>query len=228
MRLNIIFICNYYSKWSMYMNWGGGILCSALNLILLSNNGAFFTLSNLHDVSLNLANYEKYHFSGTHSKQCSRDDFLQMVDKISQLDIFAYKRDDITLKTIVHKRSKYIQTDDIVGITTEFWNAILFASSFEKVALFSKTETACDLYMTTCSENFANGYYGLFLKYEDGIATIIYKKVQSTNTFGLGLYIKFIEDDYVNNISKNSIKNTINYVMNTDDFPVENVVYEKK
>ncbi len=213
----------------MYMNFvGGGILCSALNLLLLSNNGAFFTLSNLHDVSLNLANYDKYHFSGTHSKQCSRDDFLQMVDKISQLDIFAYKRDDITLKTIVHKRSKYIQTDDIVGITLSFVGDILFSTSIEKVVSFSKTETTCDLYMTTCSENIANGYYGLFLKYEDGIATMTYKKVQNANTFGLGLYVKFIEYDYVNNLSKNSVKNTIDYIMNTDDFPVENVVYEKK
>jgi hypothetical protein len=81
--------------------------------------------------------------------------------------------------------------------------------------------------MTTCSENVVNGYYGLFLKYEDGIATMTYKKVQSANTFGIGLYVKFMETSYLT-ISKDSVKNTINYVMNTDDFSVENVVYENK
>ena len=212
---------------NMYMNWAGDILCSALNLIVLNNNGAFFTLSNLHDVSLNLANYDKYHFLGTHSKECSRDEYLQMVDKISQLDIFAYKYDNLTLKTVVHKRSKYIQTDDIIGITTEFWNDTLFATSIEKVALFSKTDNNCDLYMTTCSENFANGYYGMFLKYDNGVATLTYNKVQNTNTFALGLYVKFVETSYLLG-SKNSVRNTMNYVMNTDDFSVENVAYEKK
>ena len=72
--------------------------------------------------------------------------------------------------------------------------------------------------MTTCSENFANGYYGLFLKYEDGIATLTYKKIQSTNTIALGLYVKFVETSYLLG-SKNSVRNTINYVMNTTGFP---------
>ncbi len=206
------------------------ILCGALNLILLNNNGAFFSLSNLHDVSLNLAKYEKYHFTGTHTKQCSYDEYLQMVDKVSQLDIYAYKHDDITLKTIIQKPGKYVKLDDTVSITTYIIEDLLYITSFEKIAICSKTENSYELLMTTCSENVVNGYYQYNLKYVDGNATITYKKVQNASTFGFWILSKLVylnEQDFYNFTAK-YMAVSINYVSNSTDFLAENIIFENK
>jgi hypothetical protein len=208
----------------------GNILCGALNLILLNNNGAFFSLSNLHDVSLNLTKYEKYHFTGTHTKQCSYDEFLQMVDKVSQLDIYEYKRDDITRKTIIQKPDQYVKLDDIVSITTYILEDLLYITSFEKVAICSKTDNSYELLMTTCSENVVNGYYQYNLKYVDGNATITYKKSQSPATFMYGFIgrILYPTDQHYYDFTAKYMTMAINYVSNSTDFLAENVIFEKR
>ena len=210
--------------------FGEGVLCSALNLIVLNNNGSFFSFSNLHDASFDFSKYGKYHFTGTHTKRCSYDEFRQMVEKVSQLDIYAYKHDDITLKTIIHKPSKYVKLDDIIGLTTYMVTDLLYITSFEKVAICSKRKKSYEILMTTCIENVVNGYYLYKLKYADGVATITYKKVQNVSTFMFWLMgrILYPTDQSYYEFTAKYMAVSINWVADSTDFLAENVTFEKK
>ena len=210
-------------------NWGGGgAICLAFDLLVLNNNGAFSSLSNLHDTDV-LLDKKKYHFSGKYTCDAGRKQYSTMVDKIKRLDLFAYKTDDANLKTVVHKKNKIIEQDELVAITTYLIQDILYTTSYEKVAVLEETENSLSLCMTTCSENIVNGYYRFQLKYdvEKQQIQLKYSKVQSFTTLPLRMLIKINESSYIDD-SKKSVVNTFNYLFGDKTLSTADVKYHYK
>lgn len=193
---------------------GGGAICLAVDLLVLHNNGAFSSLSNLQDTDV-LLDKKKYHFSGEYTcDDPGRKQYLSIVDKIKRLDVFAYKIDDVNLKTVVHKKNNMVEQDEVVAITTGLVSDILYTTSYEKVALLEETENSLSLCMTTCSENIVNGYYRFQLEYdvEKQQLQLKYSKVQSFTTLPLRMLIKINENSYIET-NNTSVVNTVNYLL---------------
>jgi hypothetical protein len=209
-------------------NWGGGAICLAFDLLVLNNNGAFSSLSNLHDTDV-LLDKKKYHFSGKYTCDAGRKKYLTMVDKIKRLDVFAYKIDDVNLKTVVHKKNKIVEQDEVVAITTGLVGDTLYTTSYEKVAVLEETENSLSLCMTTCSENIVNGYYRFQLKYdvEKQQIQLKYSKVQSFTTLPLRMLIKINESSYIE-ANNTSVVNTFNYLFGDKILNKEDVKYHYK
>ena len=207
---------------------GGGVICLAFDLLVLNNNGAFSSLSNLHDTDV-LLDKKKYHFSGNYTCDAERKKYLSVVDKIKRLDVFAYKIDDVNLKTVVHKKNKIVEQDEVVAITTGLVSDTLYTTSYEKVAVLEETENSLSLCMTTCSENIVNGYYRFQLKYdvEKQQIQLRYSKVQSFTTLPLRMLIKINESSYIesNNLS---VVNTFNYLFGEKILDATDVKYNYK
>jgi hypothetical protein len=200
------------------------VICLAFDLLVLNNNGAFSSLTNLRDTDV-LLDKKKYHFSSKYTCDAKRKQYLAIVDKIKRLDVFASNIDDVELKTVVHKFDKIIKQDELVAFTTLFLNDKdkLYTTSYEKVAVLEESENSLTLCMTTCSENIVNGYYTFQLKYhvEKQQIQLKYSKVQSFTTLPLRMYIKIKESSYIE-ASKISIVSTFNYlfgdkILNTTD-----------
>ena len=49
-----------------------------------------------------------------------RTKYCQIVDKIKRLNVFTYKINDVNVKTIVNKKRKFVEQDELVSITTKF------------------------------------------------------------------------------------------------------------
>jgi hypothetical protein len=203
-------------------------ISSLLDILLLNNNGAFSSFSNLHNTNV-LLDKKKHHYSAKCSCSANRQKYLEIINKIKQLDVFAYKVDNVELKTVVHKTNKIVQEDDLVAITTSAINDILFTTSYEKIAVLEETRNTFILCMTTCSENVVNGYYTFKLKYDDDKQkiNIKYSKVQSYTTLQSRL-IKQINANSDIEEGKKSIINTINYLLNDNKLLTKDVKYEYK
>ncbi len=204
------------------------VICLAFDLLVLNNNGAFSSFTNLHDTDV-LLDKKKYHFSGKYTCDAERKQYLSIVDKIKRLDVFAYKNDDVNLKTVVHKKNKILEQDEVVAITTSFVTDTLYTTSYEKVAVLEETENSFSLCMMTCSENVVNGYYKFNLKYdvEKQQIRFRYSKVQSFTTLPLWIYIKINESEYIE-VSKRSIANTFNYLFGEKILDTTDVKYYYK
>jgi hypothetical protein len=208
-------------------NWGW-VICLAFDLLVLNKNGAFSSLSNLHNTDV-LLDKKKYHFSGKYTCDAERNQYLSIVDKIKRLDVFAYKIDDVDLKTVVHKINKVVEQDEVVAITTGLVGGTLYTTSYEKIAVLEETENSLTLCMTTCSENIINGYYRFQLKYDIKKQQIQlkYSKVQSFTTLPLRMLIKINENSYIesNNLS---VVNTFNYLFGDKILSTTDVKYHYK
>jgi len=209
-------------------SWGGWAICLAFDFIVLNNNGAFSSLSNLHDTDV-LLDKKKYHFSGKYTCDAERKQYLSIVDKIKRLDVFAYKIDDVKLKTVVHKKNKIVEQDEVVAITTGLVGDTLYTTSYEKVAVLEETENSLTLCMTTCSENIVSGYYRFQVKYdvEKQQIRLKYSKVQSFTTLPLRMLIKINESSYIED-SKTSVVNTFNYLFGVKTLNTTDVKYNYK
>ncbi len=209
---------------------GGGVICKALDFLLLNNNGSYFSFTNFHDEKIPL-DIQKYTFTGKYKQKCKKSKYLQIVDKIKKLDVFAYKVNDVNVKTIVHKKNNTIvKQDDLVAISTELLNDTLFTTSFEKVSVLEETENSLILCMTTCSENIVNGYYRFILNYDEDKKQIQlkYSKVQNFTTLPLRLLITIINKSTYIDSNKTSVMNTFNYLFQEDIFTKEDVKYSYK
>jgi len=207
---------------------GGWAICLAFDFIVLNNNGAFSSLNNLHDTDV-LLDKKKYHFSGKYTCDAERKQYLSIVDKIKRLDVFAYKIDDVKLKTVVHKKNKIVEQDEVVAITTYLIPDVFYITSYEKVAVLEETENSLTLCMTTCSENIVNGYYRFQVKYdvEKQQIRLKYSKVQSFTTLPLRMLIKINESSYIED-SKTSVVNTFNYLFGVKTLNTTDVKYNYK
>jgi hypothetical protein len=141
--------------------------------------------------------------------------------------VFAYKVNDVNVKTIVHKKNTIVKQDDLVAISTELLNNTLFTTSFEKVSVLEETENSLILSMTTCSENIINGYYRFILNYDEDKKQIQlkYSKVQSVTTLPLRFLTTIINKSTYIDANKNSVMNTFNYLFQEDIFTKEDVKY---
>jgi flagellar basal body-associated protein FliL len=81
--------------------------------------------------------------------------------------------------------------------------------------------------MTTCSENFVNGYYRFKVKYnvDNKQIELKYSKVQSFDTLLSWFLIKINETIYIED-GKTSIMNTINYLLNDTPLNINDVKYD--
>jgi len=185
-------------------------------------------LNNLHDTDV-LLDKKKYHFSGKYTCDAERKQYLSIVDKIKRLDVFAYKIDDVKLKTVVHKKNKIVEQDEVVAITTYLIPDVFYITSYEKVAVLEETENSLTLCMTTCSENIVNGYYRFQVKYdvEKQQIRLKYSKVQSFTTLPLRMLIKINESSYIED-SKTSVVNTFNYLFGVKTLNTTDVKYNYK
>ena len=206
----------------------GRVICLVIDFLLLNNNGAFSSFSNLHDTDV-LLDKKKYHFSGEYTCDAGRKQYLSIVDKIKRLDVFAYKIDDVNLKTVVHTKNKIVEQDEIVAITTGLVGDTLYTTSYEKVAVLEETENSLSLCLTTCSENIVNGYYRFQLNYdvEKQKIQLRYSKVQSFTTLPLWICIKIKESSYIesNNLS---VVNIFNYLFGEKILHKTDVKYHYK
>ena len=152
-----------------------------------------------------------------------------MVDKIKRLDVFAYKIDDVNLKTVVHKKNEIVEQDEVVAITVPRFSDTLYMTSYEKVAVLEETENSLSLCMTTCSENIINGYYRFQLKYdvEKQQIQLKYSKVQSFTTLPLRMLIKINESSYIE-VNNTSVVNTFNYLFGDKILSTTDVKYHYK
>ncbi len=143
--------------------------------------------------------------------------------------MFAYKIDDVKLKTVVHKKNKIVEQDEVVAITTSFGSDTLYTTSYEKVAVLEETENSLTLCMTTCSENVVNGYYRFQLKYdiEKEQIQLRYSKVQSFATLPLRMLVKINESSYIEK-GKTSVMNTFNYLFGVKALDTTDVKYNYK
>jgi hypothetical protein len=212
------------------------IIFVILNFIFLSNNGSFFSNTNMHDIKDVDFNLEinKHHFLGNHTFVSDKVKFDEIVTKLKFLDIFSYERDNKDLKTVIHRKNsdKPVNIDDVVSVTTRFMNDNLFTTSYEKVAILEETSNSFIMCMTSCSENIINGYYRVKVQFDENTnsITINYAKVQTIEPFILRTLIdnKFTGNQKYKDANINSVKNTINFLSGKDDFKLENVIYEYK
>ena len=134
---------------------------SILNFIFLSNNGSFFSNTNMNDVKDTDFNLEinKHHFLGNHTFVSDKNKFDEIINKLKFLDIFSYEHDNKVLKTVIHRKNsdKPVNVDDVVSVTTRFMSDNLFTTSYEKVAILEETSNSFIMCMTSCSENIING-----------------------------------------------------------------------
>ena len=208
-----------------FLQYLGNLVCLMFNIIVLNNNGAFSSFTNLHDKNISL-NKKKYIFSGEYIAKCNNVKYLEIVHKIKKLDIFAYKIDDINCKTIVNKKNIIVEQDDLITITNALIGDTLYTTSYERVAVLEETTNSLILCMTTCSENIINGYYRFILKYDEDKQEIQlnYSKIQSFTTFLLGFFINLNEIQYIES-NNTSIMNTINHLFQDKNFTIDNVEY---
>ena len=202
------------------------IICILFDFLVLNNKGAFSSFSNLHKKDV-LLDKKKYHFCCEYTCDAERTKYLSAVDKIKQMDFFVYKMDNDELKTVVHKKNKIVKQDDVVAITTIVISNNFYITSYEKIAVLEETENTMTFCMTTCSENFVNGYYRFQLKYNADTQQIglKYSKVQSFDTQLSWLLIKINETLYIED-SKASVANTINYLLNDTGLNIKDVKYD--
>jgi len=209
---------------------------SVLNFIFLSNNGSFFSNTNMNDVKDIDFNLEinKHHFLGNHTFVSDKNKFDEIVTKLKFLDIFSYERDNKVLKTVIHRKNsdKPVNIDDVVSVTTRFMSDNLFTTSYEKVAILEETSNSFIMCMTSCSENIINGYYRIKIYFDENTKsiTINYAKVQTIEPIILRTLIdnKITGNKKYTDANINSVKNTINFLSGKDDFKIENVIYEYK
>jgi hypothetical protein len=128
------------------------LLCKIFDAIILANNGAFSSFTNFNGKTIPM-DIKRYHFSGYYKTKCSKAKYNQIVDKIKQLDIFAYRVDELDFKTVVHKPAKYISENDLIGISSSFINDNFFITNYDKVSLLEETDTSLILCISSCSEN---------------------------------------------------------------------------
>lgn len=207
-----------------------------LNFIFLSNNGSFFSNTNMNDVKdadFNL-DINKHHFLGNHTFVSDKVKFDEIVKKLKFLDIFSYEHDNKVLKTVIHRKNsdKPVNIDDVVSVTTRFMSDNLFTTSYEKVAILEETSNSFIMCMTSCSENIINGYYRIKVQFDEktNSITINYAKVQTIEPFILRILIdnRFTGNQKYKDANINSVKNTINFLSGKEDFKIENVIYEYK
>lgn len=207
-----------------------------LNFIFLSNNGSFFSNTNMNDVKdadFNL-DINKHHFLGNHTFVSDKVKFDEIVKKLKFLDIFSYEHDNKVLKTVIHRKNsdKPVNIDDVVSVTTRFMSDNLFATSYEKVAILEETSNSFIMCMTSCSENIINGYYRIKVQFDEKTNSIAinYAKVQTIEPFILRILIdnRFTGNQKYKDVNINSVKNTINFLSGKEDFKIENVIYEYK
>lgn len=212
------------------------IIFVILNFIFLSNNGSFFSSTNMNDVKdvdFNL-DINKHHFLGNHTFVSDKVKFDEIVKKLKFLDIFSYEHDNKVLKTVIHRKNsdKPVNIDDVVSVTTRFMSDNLFTTSYEKVAILEETSNSFIMCMTSCSENIINGYYRIKVQFDEktNSITINYAKVQTIEPFILRTLIdnRFTGNQKYKDANINSVKNTINFLSGKDDFKIENVIYEYK
>ena len=211
-----------------FLKYLGNLVCIIFNFIVLNNNGSFSSFTNLHDKNI-LLNKKKYVFSGKYIKKYNKIKYLEIVDKIKKLDIFAYKIDNINCKTIVHKKNIIVEQDDLITITNALIGDTIYTTSYERIAVLEETNNSLILCMTTCSENIINGYYRFVLKYDEDEQQIElnYSKFQSFTTLLLRFFINLNEIAYIES-NNTSIMNTINYLFQDNIFTIDNVEYSYK
>ena len=204
----------------------GDILCLLFDLLILNNNGAFSSFTNLHDEDV-LLDKKKYHFFCEYTyDDAEKETYLSIVDKLKRLDFFAYKMDNVEMKTIIHKKNEIVKQDDSVAITTSLIPGVFFITSYEKIAVLEETENTFTLCMTTCSENMLNGYYRFQLKYnvDNKQIEIKYSKVQTFITLQSIFLLQLYKTTYIES-SKLSISNTINYLLKDNACTATDVDY---
>lgn len=204
----------------------GDIVCLLFDLLILNNNGAFSSFTNLRDEDV-LLDKKKYHFFCEYTcDDAEKEKYLLIVDKLKHLDFFAYKMDNVEMKTVIHKKNEIVKQDDSVAITTSLIPGVFFITSYEKIAILEETDNAFTLCMTTCSENMLNGYYRFQLKYnvDNKQIEIKYSKVQTFVTTQSYLLLQLYKTTYIE-LSKSSISNTINYLLKDNTCTATHVDY---
>lgn len=171
----------------------------------------------------------RHHFSGYYKTKCDKAKYNQIVDKIKQLDIFAYRANEPDFKTVVHKPTKYVSQDDLIGITSSFVYDTFFISNYDKVSLLDETNNNIILCISSCNESYIAGYYRFAIKYHDKTKTISmnYTKVQHPNTFGVYVIENLLEKLYMET-NKQSITDTINYLLQENVMKTSDVIYYYK
>jgi hypothetical protein len=197
-----------------------------LDFLLLQNNGSYFSFTNFHNKKIPL-DIRKHTFTGKYKQKCKKSKYSQIVNKIKNLDVFAYKVNEVNVKTIVHKKNTIVKQDDLVAISTGLLNDTLFTTSFEKVSVLEETENSLILCMSTCSENIVNGYYRFSLTYNEDKRQIQmkYTKVQNFTTLPLRILVENINNTTFIDTNKTSVMNTFNYLFQKEILTKEDVKY---
>jgi hypothetical protein len=207
-------------------NIWGGVICKALDFLLLQNNGSYFSFTNFHNKKIPL-DIRKHTFTGKYKQKCKKSKYSQIVNKIKKLDVFAYKVNYVNVKTIVHKKNTFVKQDELIAVSTTFHFDNLFSTSFEKVSVLEETENSLILCMSTCSENIVNGYYLFLLNYNEDKRQIQmkYTKVQNFTTLPLRILVENINNTAFIDNCKTSIMDTFNYLFQKEIFTKEDVKY---
>ncbi len=197
-----------------------------MDFLLLQNNGSYFSFTNFHNKKIPL-DIRKHTFTGKYKQKCKKSKYSQIVNKIKNLDVFAYKVNEVNVKTIVHKKNTIVKQDDLVAISTGLLNDTLFTTSFEKVSVLEETENSLILCMSTCSENIVNGYYRFSLTYNEDKRQIQmkYTKVQNFTTLPLRILVENINNTTFIDTNKTSVMNTFNYLFQKEILTKEDVKY---
>lgn len=172
----------------------------------------------------------RHQFSGYYKTKCDKAKYNQIVDKIKQLDIFAYRANEPDFKTVVHKPTKYVSEDDLIGISTSFISDSFFITSYDNICILDENDNNFMLCISSCSESWINGYYRWKIKYDETrhIITMKYSKVQKfQNTIGLQLLSILTTPIYVD-INKQSVVDTFNYLFQDEVMNVNDVIYYYK
>ena len=195
---------------------------------LTLGNGAYFSTTNMNNKNLDLPG-AKYHFHGNYTYSATIDEYKDLIKKIKRLEIFSYKVNDINVKTIIHRNNsdKDVQLDDEIAVTTASLTDWLFTTSFEKVCVLDETENSFLICLCANSQNIVDGYYRIKVSYINNQITINYCKVQNTITWLFKLITFFFKQKYINkNIE--SVKNTINFLSEKEEFKLEDVKFKMK
>ena len=198
-----------------------------LSLLTLCN-GSYFSTTNLHEAVIDLPG-RKYHFNGDITYVAERKDYDTIIKKLKKLEIFSYKVNDINVKTTIHRNNSEqdVKIDDEIAVTVASLTDWLFTTSFEKVCVLDETENSFLICLCANSQNIIDGYYRIKVSYISNQITINYCKVQNTITWFFKLITFFFKQKYIN-VNITSVKNTINFLSEKEEFKLEDVKFEIK
>jgi hypothetical protein len=215
--------------YNVISSWFLDKACFVIDTLLLWNNGSYFKWSNLYNKQVSTEQIKYHQFHIAYKRFGEKSNYQDMIKKIKKVDIFAYKNQDITNKTMIHKANEYVSQDETIGITMSIFQDKLYVTTFAKIMILEETENKFIFCMNTCNENIVNGYYRIIVKYDPVKKEIDmeYSKMQQFSACPFKYILLANQESYIET-NKESVLQTAQYLCNDNRITIDHVKYNNK